>query len=59
MNFDQTCDVIFMVPNSTDQAVPLSKCFIIYRTTAKGYVVFRNTAKVVKLKVHLLQLLNV
>ena len=30
-----------------------------YRTTPKNYVVCRNTAKVLKLKVHVLQLLNV
>ena len=29
-----------------------------YRTTTKNYVVCRNTAQVVKLKVHVLQLLN-
>ena len=45
--------------NSIDQAVSLNKCFIIYQTTAKSYVVCRNTAKVVKLKVHVLQFLNV
>ena len=45
--------------NSIDQAVSLNKCFIIYRTTAKNYVVCRNTVQVVKLKVHILQLLNV
>ena len=45
--------------NSIDQAVSLNKCFIVYRTTAKSYVICRNTAKVVKLKVHILQLLNV
>ena len=45
--------------NSIDQAVSLNKCFIIYRTTAKSYVVRRNTAKLVKLKVHIVQLLNV
>ena len=41
--------------NSIDQAVSLNKCFMIYRTTAKSYVVCRNTAKVVKLKVDVLQ----
>ena len=45
--------------NSIDQAVPWNKCFIIYRTTAKNYVVCCNTAKAVKLKMHVLQLLNV
>ena len=59
MNFDKACDVIFMLSNSIDQAVSLTKCFIIYRTTAKSYVVCRNTAKVLKLKVHVLQLPNV
>ena len=34
-------------------------CFIIYLTTAKTFVVCRNNAKVVQLKVHVLQLLNV
>ena len=34
--------------NSIDQAVSYNKCFIIYQT-----------AKVIKLKVHVLQLLNV
>ena len=41
-----------------DQAVSWNKCFIIYRTTPKNYVVCRNTAKAGKLKVHVLQLLN-
>ena len=45
--------------NNIDQAVSLNKCFIIYRTAAKSYVVCRNTARVVKLKVHVLQLLNI
>ena len=46
--------------NSIDQAVSENKCFIIHRATAaKGYLVYRNTAQVVKLKVHVLQLLNV
>ena len=59
MNFDLACDVIFLwFQNSIDQAVSY-KCFIIYRTTAKNYVVCQNTVKVVKLKVHVLQLLNV
>ena len=48
-----------MVSNSIDQAVSLNKCFIIYGTTAKNYVVCRNTAQVVKLKVHVFQLLHV
>ena len=48
MNFDQACDVILWFQNSIDQAVSLNKRFIIYRTTAKSYVVCRNTAKVVK-----------
>ena len=60
MDFDQACDVIFLwFQNSIDQAVSLNKCFIIYRTTAKSYVVCRNTAKVVKLKMHVIQLLHV
>ena len=43
-----------------DQAVSQNKCFIIYRTTAaENYVVCRITAQVVKLKMHVLQLLNV
>ena len=38
----------------------LNKCFIIYRTTtAKHYVVCRNTAQVLTLKIHVLQFLNV
>ena len=46
--------------NSIDQAVSLNKFFIIYRATAaKNYDVCRNIAQVVKLKVHVLQLLNV
>ena len=44
--------------NSMDQAVSLNKYFITYRTTAESYVVCRNNAKVVKLKVHVFQLLN-
>ena len=45
--------------NIIDQAVSLNKCFITYRATAaKNYVVCRNTAQVVRLKVHVLQLLN-
>ena len=40
--------------NGIDQAVSLNKCFIVYWTTAKNYVVCRNPAKVVKLKVHVL-----
>ena len=59
MNFDQACDVILWFQNSIDQAVLLNKCFIIYQTTPKNYVVCRNTAKEGKLKVHVLQLLNV
>ena len=59
MNFYLACDVILWFQNSIDQAVSLNKCFIIYPTTAKNYVVCRNTAQVVKLKVHILQLLNV
>ena len=59
MNFDQACDVILRFRNSINQAVSLNECFIIYRTTAKGYVLCRNTVKVVKLKVHVLQLLDI
>ena len=59
MNFDQACDVILWFQNSIDQAVLLNKCFIIYQTTPENYVVCRNTAKEGKLKVQVLQLLNV
>ena len=47
--------------NSIDQVVSLNKSFILYRTTTKNYVVCRNPAKVVKLKIQykILQLLNV
>ena len=45
--------------NSIDQAVSLNKCFMIYWTTAKNYAICRNSAQKVKLKVHILQLLNV
>ena len=44
--------------HSINQAVSQNKCFIIYWTTAaKIYIVSRNTAQIVKLKVHVLQLL--
>ena len=56
MNFDKACDIILWFQNSIDQAVSYNKCFIIYRTTAKNYVVCRNTAKVLRLKVHVLHL---
>ena len=60
VNFDQTCDVIFMVQNSIDQAVSQNKRFLIYQATAaKNYLVCHNTAQEVKLKVHVLQLLTV
>ena len=59
MNLDYACDVILWFQNSIDQSALLNKCFIIYRTTAKSYVICRKTAKVVKLKVHVLQVLNV
>ena len=58
MNFDYRPMMSFYGFKSIDQAVSLNKCFIIYRTTAKIYVVCRNPAKVVKLKVHVLQLLK-
>ena len=49
--------------NSIDHTVSQIKCFIIYRTTAanKFYVLCRIIEKgqVVKLKIHVLQLLNV
>ena len=44
--------------NSINQVVSLNKCFITYRATAKN-IICRNTAKVVKRKVRMLQLLNV
>ena len=53
MNFDQACDVILWLQNSMDKVVSWNKRFIIYRTTAaKNYVVCRNTAQVVRLKMH-------
>ena len=60
VNFDEVCGIIFMLSKlSIDQAVSFNKCFIIYRMAAKSYVICCNTAKVVKLKVHVLQPLNV
>ena len=60
MNFDWACNVICMLfQNSIHQAVSYNKCFIIYQATAKNSVVRCNTPKVVKLKVHVLQLLNI
>ena len=59
VNFDWACDVILWLQNRIDQTASLNKWFIICRTVAKNYVVWSNTAQVVKLKMNLLQIFNV
>ena len=59
MNFDQACDVICMVSKQYRSGCFIEQVFYNILDDTKNYVVCRNNAKIVKLKVHVLQLLNV
>ena len=60
VNFDWGCDVILWLQNNIDHAVSQNKYFVMYWTTvAKRYVLCRNISQVVRLKIDVLQRLNV